>query len=78
MEDNIITLATLTYERAQVVKSLLESEGIDCFFVITSYSIHYTKLYDPSVQKIVKDCFVVAFENGKRISLQEARQKTQE
>jgi nucleotide-binding universal stress UspA family protein len=31
MNDKIITLATLTYEKAQLVQSLLKSEGIDCF-----------------------------------------------
>lgn len=31
MDDKIITLATLTYERAQLVKSLLENEGVHCF-----------------------------------------------
>jgi nucleotide-binding universal stress UspA family protein len=31
MNDKIITLATLTFEKAQMVQSLLESEGIDCF-----------------------------------------------
>ncbi len=30
-EENIITLATRTYEHAQVIKSLLEHEGIECF-----------------------------------------------
>ncbi|MCW3804836.1 universal stress protein [Plebeiibacterium marinum] len=31
MKDKIITLATLTYEKAHLVKTLLENEGIDCF-----------------------------------------------
>ncbi len=31
MDDKIITLATLTYEKAQLVKSLLENEGVTCF-----------------------------------------------
>ncbi len=31
MDDKIITLATLTYEKSQLVKTLLENEGIDCF-----------------------------------------------
>jgi N-acetylmuramoyl-L-alanine amidase len=35
-----------------------------------------TKVDD--IQKIVKDCFVIAFENGKRIPLGEARKKTKE
>ncbi len=31
MDDKIITLATLTYEKSQLVKTLLENEGVDCF-----------------------------------------------
>jgi len=31
MEDKIITLATLTFEKAQLVKTLLENEGVNCF-----------------------------------------------
>ncbi len=31
MDDKIITLATLTYEKSQLIKTLLENEGIDCF-----------------------------------------------
>ncbi|SMO38488.1 Nucleotide-binding universal stress protein, UspA family [Saccharicrinis carchari] len=31
MKDNIITLATLTYGKAQVVKSMLANEGVECF-----------------------------------------------
>lgn len=31
MKDNIITLATLNYGKAQVVKSLLANEGVECF-----------------------------------------------
>ncbi len=31
MNDQIITLATLTYEKAQLIKSILENEGIECF-----------------------------------------------
>ncbi len=31
MKDQVITLATLTYEKAQVIKSILENEGVDCF-----------------------------------------------
>ena len=31
MEDKIITLATLSYEKAQVVKTLLVNEGVECF-----------------------------------------------
>ncbi|TLX73633.1 universal stress protein UspA [Labilibacter sediminis] len=31
MEDKIITLATLTFEKAQLVKTLLENEGVSCF-----------------------------------------------
>ncbi len=30
-EEKIITLATRTYEHAQIIKSLLEAEGIECF-----------------------------------------------
>ncbi len=31
-----------------------------------------------SIQEIVKDCFIIAFEKGKRISLNEAKEKTKE
>jgi nucleotide-binding universal stress UspA family protein len=31
MEEQIITLGTYTFERAQIVKTLLESDGIECF-----------------------------------------------
>ncbi|MGQ1787214.1 MULTISPECIES: universal stress protein [unclassified Saccharicrinis] len=31
MEDKIITLATLSFEKAQVVKTLLANEGVECF-----------------------------------------------
>ncbi len=31
MDDKIITLATLTYEKSQLVQSLLQNEGINCF-----------------------------------------------
>ncbi len=31
MNDQIITLATLTYEKAQLIKSILDNEGVDCF-----------------------------------------------
>ena len=31
MEDQIITLGTYTYERAQIVQTILESKGIECF-----------------------------------------------
>ena len=31
MEDKLITLASLPYSKAEILRSLLESEGIDCF-----------------------------------------------
>ncbi len=31
MSDQIITLATLSFEKAQVVKTILENEGVECF-----------------------------------------------
>ena len=31
MENKIITLVTLTFEKAQVVKTLLANEGVECF-----------------------------------------------
>ncbi len=31
MKDNIVTLATLTFEKAQLVKSILEAEDVECF-----------------------------------------------
>ena len=31
MDDNIITLTLLSFERAQILKSLLEVRGIECF-----------------------------------------------
>ncbi len=31
MSDKIITLATVTFEKAQLIKTLLENDGVDCF-----------------------------------------------
>ncbi len=31
MSDKIITLATVTYEKAQLIQTLLENDGVDCF-----------------------------------------------
>ena len=36
-----------------------EEEGMDILLVITSYSIHYTKLYDASSQTLCLDSFEV-------------------
>lgn len=36
MEDQIVTLTTCTYSRAQLIKARLESEGIECFLAHTN------------------------------------------
>lgn len=47
MEDKIITLATLTFEKAQLIKTLLENEGIKCF-------LEHTNLIQGAVSSGVK------------------------
>lgn len=47
MEEKLVTLAILTYSRAQILKTILESEGIDVF-------IHNVNLVEPVISSGVR------------------------
>ena len=47
MEDKLVTLAILTYAKAQILKTVLESEGIEA-------SIHNVNLIQPVVSSGVR------------------------
>lgn len=40
MDDNLITLASLPYSKAEILRSLLETEGIDCFLESVDFLQH--------------------------------------
>ena len=47
MEDRLVTLAILTYEKAQILKNVLENEGIETY-------IHNINLIQPIVSSGVR------------------------
>ena len=47
MEDKLVTLAILTYSKAQILKSVLESEGIESY-------IHNVNLIQPVISSGVR------------------------
>lgn len=44
MEDKLVTLAILTYAKAQILKNVLENEGIETYI---HNEIKYSRLYLP-------------------------------
>ena len=51
-----------------LVKMMFESKGIDCV-VITSYSIHYTKLYDKRLDRPPQTCGVARVNDYRQMAL---------
>lgn len=48
MEDKLVTLAILTYAKAQILKNVLENEGIEAY-------IHNVNLIQPVISSGVKE-----------------------
>ena len=57
MEDKLVTLAILTYTKAQILKNVLENEGIETYIhnvnqiqpVVSSGAVSYTHLTLPTI-----------------------------
>lgn len=71
MEEKIVTLATHSFQHAQVVKNLLETKGIECFLenvnliqgaVTTGVKIRIREIDLPKALKIIEDIEIPALE----------------
>ena len=54
MEDKLVTLAILTYTKAQILKNVLENEGIETYIHnVTKYSLLYPLEYAYELRKAI-------------------------
>ena len=54
MEDKLVTLAILTYTKAQILKNVLENEGIETYIHnVIKYNLLYLQEYVCELKKVI-------------------------